>query len=109
MSKKKTLIYIITIIILIIILGVLWYLIIINNNNSNNNNQMNNPNTTYSASKEITSNEDITSGEYSSTNSDENAILVSKAKCTLSSITVTKTGDSDGGDNTSFMVQTLLY
>ena len=62
----------------------------------------NSTNTTYSASKEITSNENITSGEYSSSNEDENAILVSSGKSTLSNITVTKTGDSDGGDNTSF-------
>ena len=57
---------------------------------------------TYKASKEITSDEDITSGDYSSTNADENAISVSKATSSLSNIIVTKTGDSDGGDNTSF-------
>ena len=57
---------------------------------------------TYQASKEITSDEEITSGEYSSTNALENAISISNAKATLSGITVTKTGDSDGGDSTSF-------
>ena len=57
---------------------------------------------TYSASKEITSDEKITEGDYSSTNSDENVISVSGTKASLSNITVSKTGDSDGGDNTSF-------
>ena len=59
-------------------------------------------NVTYSASKEITSDETITEGEYSSSKGDENAISVSKATTNLSNITVNKKGDSDGGDNTSF-------
>ena len=60
-------------------------------------------NVTYIASKEITSDETITSGDYSSTEKDENAISVSgKIKASLSGITVNKTGDSDGGDSTSF-------
>ena len=106
--NKKNLFYVITIIILVSILGVLWYLIINTNNNSTSNNNMgnnqmnNNSSATYSSAKEITSNEEITSGEYSSSNADENAISVSKATSTLSNITVNKTGDSDGGDNTSF-------
>ena len=103
---RKTLIYIITIIVLIIILGVLWYLIISSNNNSNSNNNqpgMNNSSAEYSAVKEITTNEDITDEKTSSTNADENVISVSgNIKSTLSGITVTKTGDSNGGDNTSF-------
>lgn len=109
MKDKKNIKYILTIIILIIILTVLWILIIKgnntnNSNNSNNSNNMNNNNTiTYTASKEITSDEDIAGGEFSSTNSDENAILVSgNIKANLSNIKVSKTGDSDGGDNTSF-------
>lgn len=57
----------------------------------------------YSSIKEITSDEVITSGEFSSANADENVILASgDITATLSGITVTKTGDSDGGDNTSF-------
>ena len=58
---------------------------------------------TYSANKEITSNESITSGTYTSSTADENVISASgEVKATLSNIEVTKTGDSDGGDNTSF-------
>ena len=60
-------------------------------------------NTSYSATKEITSDATITEGEFTSTNSDENAIMVSgEVTADISNVTVTKTGDSDGGDNTSF-------
>ena len=108
MKNKKTLSYIIIIVVLVSILGVLWFLIIsntnINNNNTNNSMPgMNNSSASYSSVKKITSDEDITSGEYKSTNADENVISVSgNVKSTLSNITVNKTGDSDGGDNTSF-------
>ena len=108
MKDKKTLIYIIVIVFLVLILGMLWYLIISSNtsNNSSNNNRPgmnNNSETSYSAVKEITENENIASGEYKSSNADENAILIrGNIKLTLSNITVNKTGDSDGGDSTSF-------
>ena len=109
MKDKKTLIYIIVIVSLVLILGMLWYLIIssnTSNNSSNNNNgpgMNNNSETSYSAVKEITENENIASGEYKSSNADENAILIrGNIKSTLSNITVNKTGDSDGGDSTSF-------
>lgn len=57
----------------------------------------------YQGSTEVTTDNEITSGEYDSTNVDENTILVSgENDVTLSDITVSKTGDSEGGDNTSF-------
>lgn len=63
----------------------------------------NNGSTTSSAVSNITTNKTITSGEYPSINSDENAIKVNgEVDVSLSDITVSKTGDSDGGDNTSF-------
>ena len=108
MKDKKNLFYTITIVGLIIILAIFWFLIINNTKSSNGNNNnfggMNNNQTaTYSSAKEITSDESITSGEYESTSADENAISVSgKVNSNLSNITVNKTGDSDGGDNTSF-------
>ena len=107
MKDKKNLTYIIIIAILVIILCVLWTLIIkntSNNNNSNNGGNMNNSSSAnYSAVKEITSSEIISSGEYNSSNTDENAISVSgNINTSLSNITVNKTGDSNGGDNTSF-------
>ncbi|MBR6097465.1 hypothetical protein IKP94_01795 [Candidatus Saccharibacteria bacterium] len=111
MKDKKTLASIGIIVALVIILGVLWFFIIdaVNNSNSSSgtNGSMgpsgNSASASYSSVKEITSDEDITGGTYSSTSSNQNAILVSgNLTSTLSDITVTKTGDSDGGDNTSF-------
>jgi len=111
MKDKKTLWYVIIIIVLVAILGVLWFLMVSGNNNSNNSNNQgnnqpgmnNNSNTAYSGVKEITKDETITSGEYKSSNADENAILVSgDVNASISNITVEKTGDSDGGDSTSF-------
>ena len=107
---KKNILCTIIIFILVIILAILWYLIINNTNKSLSNKNSNggpgmnnNSSATYSAVKEITKDEDITSGEYKSSSADENAISVSgNIKSTLSDITVNKTGDSDGGDNTSF-------
>ena len=102
-NKDKILIYIMS---TIIITGGLTYLdsyiiksVFLNNNNNNMNN---NSNATYSANTEIKEDTEIDSGEYKSSSSDENAILVSNGTSTLSNITVNKTGDSDGGDNTSF-------
>lgn len=111
MKDKKTLWYAIIIIVLVAVLGVLWFLMVSGNNNSNNSNNQgnnqtemnNNSNTTYSGVKEITKDETITSGEYKSSNVDENAILVSgDVTASISNITAQKTGDSDGGDSTSF-------
>ena len=62
-----------------------------------------NGSTSYNATKEINSDTTITSGEFSSTEKDSNAILATgDIKASLSNVTVNKTGDSDGGDNTSF-------
>ena len=113
MKDKNDIKYLIIIILLIIILAVLWILIINNlNNNSNSNNNMNNnfgfgmnnnSNIEYSSVKDINKDEDITSGEYKSTKADENVVSVSgNVKSTLSDITVKKSGDSLGGDTTSF-------
>ena len=114
MKDKKNIIYIIIICVLTLILGAIWFLII-NNGRSNSNNNPNNGNgenppgmnnsssAEYSSAKKITSNENISSGSYESTSSNENVISVSGSVTSqLSNITVNKTGDSDGGDNTSF-------
>ncbi len=62
-----------------------------------------NTNISYSSVKEITKSTTEDSGEYESTKKDENAILVSgDIDVTLSDIKVDKSGDSIGGDNTSF-------
>lgn len=110
MNKKDKITYVAIIAALVVALGALWFLII-NTVNSNYVTSGDNAPATngggssasYSVIKEITSDEIITSGEFSSTNADENAISVSgDITASLSGITVTKTGDSDGGDNTSF-------
>lgn len=74
----------------------------LNSNNNGGFNNNGNNNVSYSGVKEITSDEDISSGEYSSSNADENAILISGGKSNISNVSVNKTGDSSEGDNTSF-------
>ncbi len=117
--KKNSIIQIIIIVLLVIILGILLKFTIdaINENNMMNNQEMQKPNgemqggmgntnsssISYSASKEITDDSTIEDGEYSSENADENALLINgDIDVAISNIEVNKTGDSDGGDNTSF-------
>ena len=117
MTTKKYIIYGTIIIALTITITIFWILIIKNSNlegniidktkeqlnNKGNNNGNNSKDITYSSKKEITSDEDISEGTFTSSEADENTISVSgNIKSTLSNIKVTKTGDSDGGDNTSF-------
>ena len=76
---------------------------LLSNNSTNKDNQMNNnmesENVTYKGAEEITKDTTISSGEYESTNSDENAILVSgDITSSLSNIIVTKKGDSTSAD-----------
>ncbi len=111
MKGKKTQ-AIIIIAALAAVLGALWTFIIIGISNQGSNSvatngapsMMNNSSSvSYSSAKEITTDEDITGGEYSSSTADENAISVSgNIKSTISDVSITKTGDSNGGDNTSF-------
>ncbi len=118
--KKYTIIQITIIIVLVIVLGVLVKFTIdaIEENHSQQmvNQEMNKPDgdmqgqmggesglINYSATKEINEDTTIGDGEYPSKTADENAILVSgDIDVTLSNILVSKTGDSDGGDSTSF-------
>ena len=110
MNKKQIITYSSIIAALVITLGALWALIITTINSDNNmaNNGTPSMNTnssvaSYSAIKEIITDETIENGEFTSANADENTILATgNVTATLSDITVTKTGDSDGGDNTSF-------
>ena len=58
---------------------------------------------TYSGMTEITSSEAQASQNYVSTTADESALLISTSDAVMiSDPTVTKTGDSDGGDNCNF-------
>ena len=57
----------------------------------------------YSGAAEITSADSQTAQTYASTTADESALLISTdADVTITDPTVTKTGDSDGGDNCNF-------
>ena len=60
---------------------------------------------TYNAVKKITSDTTESSKTYNSGTADESALLVSGAKVTEGSLTVSKTGDSNGGDNCNFYGQ----
>ncbi len=107
-ENKKNLIYASIIITLIATLGIIWFFLIqaispTTNQISNATTPQSTTSASYSAAKTITEYATIESGEFTSTNSDENAINVSgNITANLSNITVTKTGDSDGGDSTSF-------
>lgn len=60
----------------------------------------------YAGAKEITSEASESGQIYASATSDESALLVSTSEAvSLSDPTVTKTGDSDGGDNCNFYGQ----
>ena len=57
----------------------------------------------YSGATEINSSASQTDKTYSSTSADENALLIDTSEdVTISNPTVTKSGDSDGGDNCNF-------
>lgn len=57
----------------------------------------------YSAVKKISKNTTLKKGTYTSSTADQNAIWTTgNITAKLSNITIKKTGDSDGGDNTSF-------
>lgn len=76
---------------------------LLDNANHDQSNSSQTSSVTYSGVKEITEDTTINSGSFSSTTADENAVLVSGGiDAALSNIKVTKTGDSDGGDNSSF-------
>lgn len=108
MRRKECLSYTAIIVVLVVILGVLWFLMVNTLNDrfagSGEVPAMNSSlSVSYSAVKEITTDETIDGGDFVSINSDENAILASgNITATLTNINVAKTGDSDGGDNTSF-------
>ena len=63
----------------------------------------NNSSANYNASEEITSSKKISNKSYSSSSGDKNAVFVDgDISVSMNKVTISKTGDSDGGDNTSF-------
>lgn len=105
-NKDKIVIGILSVIVLTSILSLLSIKItndyfITNDNINNMDNNMNNGtnNISYSSNKEINESTNITDENYESNNSDENALLINgDIDVNISNISVTKTGDSDGGD-----------
>lgn len=71
--------------------------------NTSGPNNMGDGSVTYSSANSISEDKTYNGDEFISTSSDENALLISgDVSVSASKITVTKTGDSDGGDSTSF-------
>ncbi len=102
-NKDKVIIYVLSIIILTTGISYLSGNCSKESSSSSVNNMNQGSKLSYSADEEITEDTTITDGSYSSTKSDSNAILVSgDIDATISNVSVSKTGDSDGGDNTSF-------
>lgn len=100
-NSDKIIIYVLSSIILTIFITFLSAQFSSKSNNQGMPNM--NSNITYSSNNEITENKDFTNETFTSSQSDENALLISDdVSVSADSITVTKTGDSDGGDNTSF-------
>lgn len=105
-NKDKVIIYVLSI---VIISGIFTYgsgyissKFNFKSNNINNNGNSN-TNVSYNAVKEIKTSMDLSDSEYETDKSDTNVIMVSgDVTSNLSSVKVTKSGDSDGGDNTSF-------
>ena len=108
LTKKQVAIYTTIIIALIVVLGVLWFLIIDSKNSHNTTKTMatessESSSMSYMGVKEITTSEIISDAEFASTSSDQNAVLATgNIEASLLNVRATKTGDSDGGDNTSF-------
>lgn len=106
-SADKVIIYILTIVILVVLLtlGMVYIYSKVSKitTSTTDNNTSQNSTASYTGVKEITSDATIDGESYTSSTSDENAVLVNgKITTVLSNINVSKTGDSDGGDNTSF-------
>lgn len=107
MTKKFKVISLVIIVVLILVESGLAYMTInaINLKNSIGvtQGQMGQSNNiSYSAKIEITEDSMIKDEVYNSETADENAVSVSGSTVTMEGISVIKTGDSDGGDNTSF-------
>lgn len=111
MDNKKNIIYIIIIIALVSILAFIWFLIINSTNSQSNIKNTDNEikersdstSISYTSAKTVTEDQNIDGEEINSSNALENALLLSgEITANLNNINVQKTGDSDGGDNTSF-------
>lgn len=103
-NADKTLIFILTSVLLTgIITFASSYLTKNNSSSDNRPNNMSGGSVSYSSANSISEDKTYNGDEFTSTSSDENALLISgDVSVSANKITVTKTGDSDGGDSTSF-------
>ena len=108
-NGDKISIFILTVIILsasYMLLNMVYIKSLNNSSNSNNNAPgatNNSSNVTYSADTKITEDASLSDKNYSSSKEDNNAVLIAgDIDVSLKDITVSKTGDSSSGDNTSF-------
>ena len=108
-NGDKITIFILTVIVLsasYMLINMIYIKSLNNSSNSNNNvpgDTNNSSNVTYSASTKITEDASLSDKNYSSSKEDNNAVLiVGDIDVSLKDITISKTGDSSSGDNTSF-------
>ncbi len=103
-NTDKTLIFILTSVLLTgIITFASSYLVKNNSSSDNKPNNMSGSSVSYSSPNSISEDKTYNGDEFTSTNGDENALLISgDVSVSASKVTVTKTGDSDGGEATSF-------
>lgn len=108
-NGDKITIFILTVIVLsasYMLLNMIYIKSLNNSSNSNNNvpgDTNNSSSVTYSASTKITEDASLSDKNYSSSKEDNNAVLiVGDIDVSLKDITISKTGDSSSGDNTSF-------
>ena len=114
MSKKTLIIMIAVIVALSIILGSLIFITVkqMNDDTTQSTSEQGGPggmpgsssgNVSYSAASEITESSTVSGTAYKSETADQNALSVSgDIDVTATGITVTKSGDSSGGDNANF-------
>ena len=114
-SKDKIIIYALAVIVITtattLVSAYTTEKVFLNNTSQQNNNQngpggmpgQSNENVSYASANEVSQDKTITDKEYKSSTADENALTATDgANVTATELKVTKTGDSDGGDNTSF-------
>lgn len=101
-SSDKVIIYILSIILLTTLSTYLNSKLLTTKEESNppSNNQSNN--IEYQAATKIDEDKKVTGETYTSTKSDENSVLVSGSKVSITDSKIDKEGDSDSGDSTSF-------
>ena len=101
-SSDKVIIYILSIILLTTLSTYLNSKLLTTKEESNppSNNQSNN--IEYQAATKIDEDKEVTGETYTSTKSDENSVLVSGSKVSITDSKIDKEGDSDSGDSTSF-------